>query len=56
MPRISCTLPRTRPRVRLSFRERRITFGEATELHRKSGMWGTHRSRRDPMGCVIKGD
>ncbi len=28
------------------FEERRIKFGEATEPHRKSGVWGTQGSRR----------
>jgi hypothetical protein len=41
MPRISCTQHRTRLRVRLSLKERRLKFGEPTKLHRKSGMWGT---------------
>jgi hypothetical protein len=36
-PRISGTQLRTVPRVRLSFRERRIKFREPTKLHRKSG-------------------
>jgi hypothetical protein len=41
IPRISCTQHRTRPRVRLSLKERRIKFTEPTKLHRKSGIWGT---------------
>ena len=44
MPRISCTPPRKDLHVRLSFKERRIELGEATEFHRKSGMWGTQGS------------
>jgi hypothetical protein len=43
MPRISCTQLWTGPRVRLSFKERRMKFREPTKLHRKSGVWGTHR-------------
>jgi hypothetical protein len=43
MPRISCTQLWTGPRVRLSFKERRMKFREPTKLHRKSGVWGTRR-------------
>jgi hypothetical protein len=41
IPRISCTRVWTGRRVRLSFKERRMKFREATLLFRKSGMWDT---------------
>jgi hypothetical protein len=41
IPRISCTLSSDRTACAPFFKERRMKFGEATELHRKSGIWGT---------------
>ena len=44
--RISCTRSQTVPRVRLSFKESRMEFLEANQLHRKYGLWGTRQSLR----------
>jgi hypothetical protein len=56
IPRVSCSLRRTKPGVRLSLMERRMKFAEPNKLSRKSGLWGTPCSvaeERAPSCCEI---
>jgi hypothetical protein len=52
-PRISCKVPETRPRVRLSLKERRMKFAEPTGPNRKFGAMG-HPSRKTDWADEIE--